>query len=80
MRMFIKGKVSSPYEPGRNANPNRKGGESMDRYICQVCGYVYDPAKGDPDSGVAPGTKFQDLPDDWMCPICGAMKGDFEKE
>jgi rubredoxin len=52
----------------------------MSRYVCQVCGYVYDPAKGDPDSGVAPGTKFEALPDDWTCPICGAMKSDFEKE
>lgn len=52
----------------------------MARYVCQVCGYVYDPAKGDPDSGVAAGTKFEDLPEDWTCPICGAMKGDFEKE
>jgi rubredoxin len=54
--------------------------ESMDRWVCQVCGYVYDPAKGDPDSGVAAGTKFEDLPADWSCPICGAQKSDFEKE
>lgn len=52
----------------------------MDRYVCEVCGYVYDPAKGDPDSGAAPGTKFEDLPDDWVCPVCGASKSDFEKE
>jgi rubredoxin len=58
----------------------REGGVYMDRYVCQVCGYVYDPAKGDPDSGVAPGTKFEDLPDDWSCPVCGASKDDFEKE
>lgn len=52
----------------------------MERWVCQVCGYVYDPTNGDPDSGVAPGTKFEDLPEDWVCPICGAPKSDFEKE
>jgi rubredoxin len=52
----------------------------MARYVCSVCGYVYDPAQGDPDNGVAPGTKFEDLPDDWVCPVCGAEKSDFEKE
>jgi flavin reductase (DIM6/NTAB) family NADH-FMN oxidoreductase RutF/rubredoxin len=53
--------------------------ESEDRYTCSVCGYVYDPEKGDPDSGVKPGTKFTDIPADWMCPICGADKSKFEK-
>ncbi len=52
----------------------------MARYVCQVCGYVYDPAKGDPDNGIAAGTSFDALPDDWQCPICGAGKSDFEKE
>ncbi len=52
----------------------------MDRYVCTVCGYVYDPALGDPDSGVKPGTKFEDIPDTWECPVCGAAKSDFEKE
>lgn len=52
----------------------------MDRYVCTVCGYVYDPAKGDPDNGVAPGTAFEDLPEDWVCPVCGAPKEDFEKD
>jgi rubredoxin len=54
--------------------------ECMDKYVCTVCGYVYDPAKGDPDNGVAPGTSFEDLPDSWVCPVCGAPKEDFEKE
>lgn len=49
-------------------------------YVCNVCGYVYDPAVGDPDSDVPPGTSFADLPDDWVCPICGAGKEDFEKQ
>ena len=52
----------------------------MDKYVCQVCGYIYDPAVGDPDSGIEPGTPFDDLPDDWTCPVCGASKDDFEKE
>jgi rubredoxin len=52
----------------------------MDRYVCTICGYVYDPEQGDPDNGVAPGTKWEDVPDDWECPVCGASKADFEKE
>ena len=52
----------------------------MDSYVCTICGYVYDPAQGDPDSGAAAGTKFEDLPADWECPVCGAGKDDFEKE
>ena len=52
----------------------------MDKYLCTICGYVYDPEQGDPDNGVEPGTKFEDLPDDWECPVCGASKDDFEKE
>lgn len=48
-------------------------------YECQVCGYIYDPAKGDPDSGIAPGTAFEDLPDTWVCPVCGATKDQFKK-
>lgn len=54
--------------------------ESMPKYRCEVCGYVYDPEKGDPDGDIPPGTPFEDLPDDWICPICGAGKGDFVKE
>ena len=50
----------------------------MDRYVCTLCGYVYDPALGDPDNGVAAGTKFDDIPDDWVCPLCGVDKSSFE--
>lgn len=58
-----------------------KGGDkAMDRYVCTVCGYVYDPEVGDLDSGIKPGTPFDELPDNWTCPICGAGKGAFEKE
>jgi len=50
------------------------------KYKCSVCGYVYDPEKGDPESGIAPGTPFEELPEDWVCPVCGAGKDEFEKE
>jgi flavin reductase (DIM6/NTAB) family NADH-FMN oxidoreductase RutF/rubredoxin len=50
------------------------------RYVCSVCGYVYDPVHGDPDGGVAPQTRFEDIPDSWVCPVCGAAKAQFEKE
>ena len=50
----------------------------MKNYVCLLCGYTYDPAEGDPDNGVAPGTKFEDIPDTWVCPLCGAGKEDFE--
>ena len=49
----------------------------MQKYVCDVCGYEYDPAAGDPDSGIGPGTAFADLPEDWVCPVCGASKSDF---
>lgn len=49
----------------------------MQKYVCDICGYVYDPDLGDEDNGVAPGTQFKDIPDDWVCPVCGAPKSDF---
>lgn len=49
------------------------------RWKCRNCSYVYDPVAGDPDSGVAPGTAFEDIPDDWYCPDCGAYKSDFDQ-
>ncbi len=52
----------------------------MERWVCGVCGYVYDPEKGEPDRGISPGTKFEDLPDDYTCPVCGASKDNFSKE
>ena len=51
----------------------------MTKYVCTVCGYEYDPAIGDPDGGIVPGTKFEDIPDNWVCPLCGASKSEFEK-
>ena len=52
----------------------------MDKYVCDVCGYMYDPAIGDPDNGVDAGTSFENLPDDWVCPVCGASKDEFTKQ
>ena len=49
----------------------------MKKYVCEPCGYEYDPAVGDPDNGIAPGTAFEDLPEDWVCPICGMGKEEF---
>ncbi|MRR09561.1 rubredoxin [bacterium] len=52
----------------------------MKKYTCTVCGYTYDPAIGDPDGNVKPGTAFENLPADWVCPVCGAAKDAFEPE
>lgn len=52
----------------------------MERYVCKLCGYVYDPTEGDPEANIPAGTAFADLPADWVCPVCGAGKEDFEKE
>jgi len=51
----------------------------MKKYECSVCGYIYDPAEGDPENGISAGTAFEDLPDDWVCPICGASKDEFRE-
>jgi flavin reductase (DIM6/NTAB) family NADH-FMN oxidoreductase RutF/rubredoxin len=60
-------------EKGKEAAPE------MAKYKCSVCGYIYDPKVGDPDGGIAPGTPFEDIPDNWVCPVCGAAKSDFER-
>ena len=52
----------------------------MAKYVCTVCGYEYDEVAGDPDNGIAPGTKWEDVPDDFTCPLCGVGKEDFEKQ
>ena len=52
----------------------------MKRYVCEICGYVYDPAKGDPSQDIAPGTPFDQLPDTWVCPVCGAPKSQFKEQ
>ena len=55
-------------------------GEGKMTHVCTVCGYEYDPKVGDPDNGVEPGTPFESLPEDWVCPVCGADKSAFEKD
>jgi flavin reductase (DIM6/NTAB) family NADH-FMN oxidoreductase RutF/rubredoxin len=76
----VKGGVSPKTAPTyiKPESEQAKGG--MQKYKCTVCGYIYDPEKGDPDSGIKPGTPFEELPDDWVCPVCGASKDQFEKE
>jgi flavin reductase (DIM6/NTAB) family NADH-FMN oxidoreductase RutF/rubredoxin len=62
----------------QDEEPKLEGGkEDMKKYVCDVCGYEYDPAVGDPDAGIPGGTAFEKLPDDWVCPICGAAKSQF---
>jgi flavin reductase (DIM6/NTAB) family NADH-FMN oxidoreductase RutF/rubredoxin len=71
-------KTAPTYQPDE-PKPERKEA-IMTRYVCSVCGYVYDPEKGDTDAGIKPGTKFEDLPEDWVCPVCGADKTNFSPE
>jgi flavin reductase (DIM6/NTAB) family NADH-FMN oxidoreductase RutF/rubredoxin len=74
-------KTAPTYVKEENAaeKPAEKTGGTMDKYVCTVCGYIYDPEQGDPASGVKPGTSFENVPDSWVCPICGAPKTAFEK-
>lgn len=58
----------------------KRGSFVMKKYVCNVCGYVYDPEIGDPDNGIEPGTAFEDLPEDWVCPLCSVGKEDFSEE
>ena len=52
----------------------------MERYVCGLCGYVYDPVEGDPESNTPPGVPFDKLPEEWVCPVCGAAKDEFAPE
>jgi flavin reductase (DIM6/NTAB) family NADH-FMN oxidoreductase RutF len=74
---YVKDKSRTPETSATGAK--KEAGE-LKKYVCSVCGYVYDPAKGDPDNGVEPGTAFESLPDDWTCPVCGATKDQFSPE
>lgn len=73
-----KGKApkNAPTYRGEGEKP-RGEGKGMEKYVCDVCGYVYDPVEGDPEHGVKPGTPFKDIPDSWVCPVCGATKDQF---
>ena len=55
-------------------------GKTMDKFRCIICHYVYDPEVGDPENGIVAGTAFEDLPEDWLCPLCAVTKDNFEKE
>jgi flavin reductase (DIM6/NTAB) family NADH-FMN oxidoreductase RutF/rubredoxin len=74
----IKGGKSPQNAPTYIKPDIKKEAGKMQKYKCTVCGYVYEPEKGDPDSGIKPGTPFEELPDDWVCPVCGADKSAFE--
>ncbi len=76
----VKGGKSPKTAPTYHKEEAKAPVAPADKYVCSVCGYVYDPEKGDPENAVAPGTKFEDLPDSWTCPVCGADKSKFEKE
>ncbi len=60
-------------------NKNTETNIGKDKFLCEACPYIYDPEKGDPESGILPGTPFEDIPDDWMCPICKVDKTHFKK-
>jgi rubredoxin len=65
--------------PERANAQSEKDTPAMSKYICEICGYIYDPEKGDPSEGIQAGTPFEKLPDSWRCPICGADKTMFKK-
>jgi rubredoxin len=68
-----RGVVASPSSVAETG----RGDDVATRWICESCGMIYDPAEGDPDGGIVPGTAFEDIPNDWFCPVCGARKRDF---
>ncbi|MBM3118617.1 MAG: High molecular weight rubredoxin [Chloroflexi bacterium] len=70
---------STPKTAPSYIEEKKEAAPKMAKYKCSVCGYIYDPEKGDPDGGIKPGTAFEKLPDDWVCPVCGASKDQFEK-
>ncbi len=74
--------IAASIVPGFENQDNEDGKEitAMKKYVCDVCGYVYDEAEGDPDNGVAAGTKWEDVPEDWVCPLCGVGKDQFSEE
>lgn len=80
-REFKKGKApkNAPTYIDENKTKTVVSERKADKYYCPACGYVYDPVFGDPDSGIAPGTLFEDIPDSWICPTCGTEKADFVK-
>lgn len=76
----MKGGKAPPTAPTYIKEELKKEEGETQKYRCTVCGYIYEPQKGDPDAGIKPGTAFNDLPDDWVCPVCGAGKEAFVRE
>jgi len=70
---------TAPTYVGSKSETHKAEVTRMDKYKCTVCGYIYDPEKGDPDSGIKPGTRFEEIPEDWVCPVCGVGKDQFER-
>jgi len=71
-------RTAATYIEKKPKKRSEQGAKKMKKYKCLMCGYIYDPAVGDPDNDVEPGTAFEDLPDDWVCPDCGVAKDEFE--
>ncbi len=71
-------KTAPTYSGAADSIQKKKEEQKMNKYVCTVCGYEYDPAKGDPENNIPPGTPFEKIPDSWVCPICGAGKDAFE--
>jgi rubredoxin len=70
--------IRGPYPVGKRSGTLRRvTTQTLQRWICESCGYIYDPEEGDPDGGIPAGTAFDDIPDTWFCPVCGARKRDF---
>ncbi|HHS49516.1 MAG TPA: High molecular weight rubredoxin [candidate division Zixibacteria bacterium] len=76
----LKGKASDKAPTFRGGQPKKKREEKAMKFVCDICGWVYDPEAGDPDNGVEPGTAFEDIPDNWTCPVCGVGKDEFSPE
>lgn len=75
----IKGGKSPKTAPNYIPKNEKEETQKMEKYRCRICGYIYDPEKGDPENGIAPGTSFEELPDNWVCPVCGSPKEEFEQ-
>jgi rubredoxin/flavin reductase (DIM6/NTAB) family NADH-FMN oxidoreductase RutF len=71
-------RTAATYHEQKQTKQSIEGAQIMKKYKCIMCGYIYDPAEGDPDNGVEPGTAFEDIPDNWECPDCGVGKDEFE--
>ena len=75
----VKRGTTPPAAPSYIKEEKQEAKSEMDKYECTICGYIYDPEQGDPDGNIPPGTPFEDLPDDWVCPVCGAAESEFKK-